>query len=80
MICQVVLWSNNVTTATDEAGRKLPDYQGRRDIMRAKILRDAPAEATFHIGYSGWDPPRVVMRISREDFASHPGFPPTYAR
>ena len=32
----------------DEKGEEMPDYQGRYDIVKYKIIADAPEDAVFN--------------------------------
>lgn len=50
MIRHVTRWSNGMVTVFDENGQQLPEYQGKYEDVREKILRDAPPDAEFNTG------------------------------
>lgn len=53
MIKDVLRFQNGEVMVFDERGEQLPEYQGRYDEVKEKILADAPASAQFFRG--GWN-------------------------
>lgn len=47
MIDYVIKFSNGIVIVFDEKGKQLPEYQGRYEEVRDKILADAPESARF---------------------------------
>ncbi len=47
MIKTVIRCSNNMVMVFDKKGEQIPEYQGRYEEVKGKILRDAPPEAQF---------------------------------
>ena len=54
MIKTVIRLRNDTVMVFDTAGEQLPEYQGRYEHVREKIVRNAPAGAIFNhwFGYS----------------------------
>ena len=47
MIDHVIKFSNAVVMVFDKNGHQMPEYQGRYEEVRDKILADAPESARF---------------------------------
>lgn len=47
MIDHVIKFSNGMVIVFDEKGEQLPEYQGRYEEAKDKILADAPPSARF---------------------------------
>ena len=47
MIDYVVKFPNGIVIVFDEKGEQIPEYQGRYEEFRDKILADAPPSARF---------------------------------
>lgn len=47
MIDHVIRFSNGMVMVFDEKGEQLPEYQGRYEEVKDKILADAPQSARF---------------------------------
>jgi len=47
MIDHVIKLSNRIVMVFDEKGEQLPEYQGRYEDVKAKILAHAPKSARF---------------------------------
>jgi len=47
MIKSVIRCQNNVVLVFDENDEQIPDYQGRYEVVKERILRDAPADTLF---------------------------------
>ena len=66
MIKYVVKSENGMVMVFDEKGEQIPEYQGRYEEVKDKILRDAPLNATFehviNLDRSG------VEAVSREEW------------
>lgn len=63
MINQVIRFQNDMVMCFDEEGEQLPEYQGRYEEVRDKILADAPQSAEFFVI---WNVPGNA--ISREEW------------
>ena len=50
MIQEVVKFKNGMVVVFDEGGEQVPQYQGRYEEVRAKILAHAPKGAKFFHG------------------------------
>lgn len=50
MIRKVILWQNGMVMVFDENGQQMSDYQGPKEEVWEKILRDAPQDASFEGG------------------------------
>lgn len=64
MINEVIKFGNDMVMVFDENGEQMPEYQGRYDEVRAKILARAPKEAKFFHG----DWPRVANLVLRKQW------------
>lgn len=60
MIKTVIRIKNNMVMVFDARGKQMPEYQGRYEEVKARILRDAPAGTVFNhwFGHSP-EPERV---------------------
>ncbi|MBA7624743.1 hypothetical protein ES703_32155 [subsurface metagenome] len=47
MIDEVIKFGNGNVMVFDEKGEQMPQYQGRYDAVKAKILAHAPGSAKF---------------------------------
>ncbi len=47
MIDNAVKFSNGIVLCFDENGEQMPEYQGRYEEVKDKILADAPQSARF---------------------------------
>lgn len=54
MIQKIIRLKNDTVMVFDEEGEQMPEYQGRYDDVRDRIMADAPAGAVFNhwFGYS----------------------------
>jgi hypothetical protein len=50
MINQVIRFQNDMVLVFDENGEQIPEFQGRYQDVRVKILARAPKEAKFYLG------------------------------
>ena len=50
MINNVIRFQNDMVMVFDERGEQVPEFQGRYDQVKAKILAHAPASAQFFHG------------------------------
>jgi hypothetical protein len=48
MINKIIRLKNDMVMVFDENGEELPEYQGRYDKVRDRIVADAPAGAVFN--------------------------------
>ena len=64
IIAHVYLWANGWVMVFDQDGRQLPSYQGNYAEVKARILADAPAEASFHRSAYGL----ATKDITRREF------------
>ena len=63
MIRSVIKSEKGMVLVFDEKGKQMPQYQGRYDKVRDRILRDAPPDAVF------WhDEVRQLKAVSREEW------------
>lgn len=46
-ITKVVRFADGMVMAFDQAGQQLLDYQGHADLVKARVLRDAPIDTAF---------------------------------
>ncbi len=60
MIQEVIKFSNGIVIVFDEKGEQLPQYQGRYEDVRVKILARAPRSAKFFHGE--WNLSNAVFR------------------
>ena len=64
MIDEVIKLPNGLVVVFDEEGEQMPEFQGRYQDVRAKILAQAPEGANFfHGGY-----PLEKNPIARKDW------------
>ena len=47
MISDVIKFQNGMVMVFDEQGEQIPEYQGRYEEVRDKIMADAPKSARF---------------------------------
>jgi len=64
MINEVIRFSNDIVLVFDEKGEQLPEFQGRYEEVRARILAYAPKEAKFFHG----DWPQVENPVPRKEW------------
>lgn len=50
MINNVIRFQNDMVVVFDENGEQMPEFQGRYDQVKARILARAPASAKFYHG------------------------------
>ena len=50
MISEVIKFENGMVLVFDEKGEQMPEFQGRYQDVRVKILARAPKEVTFYHG------------------------------
>ncbi len=48
MITKIIRLKNDMVMVFDENGEELPEYQGRYDDVRDRIVADAPTGAVFN--------------------------------
>ena len=64
MIKTVIRAANNMVIAFDEQGNQMPEYQGRYEEVKRKIITDTGTEAAF-VNWFGVSPePDVVSKIN----------------
>jgi len=63
-IATVYLWQNGMVRVYDNLGKPIPEYEGKYENVKDKILRDAPPETIFH--KAGFRKPRSI--VSREEW------------
>ncbi len=64
MIQQVIRFGNDMVIIFDEKGEQMPEYQGRYEDVRVKILARAPRSAKFFHG----DWPAVNNPVPRKEW------------
>lgn len=62
MFKSVIKLENDLVVVFDGNGQPVPEYQGKYDDVREKILRDAPPEAKFRCVVSS------LKAVSREEW------------
>lgn len=50
MINEVIRFQNDIAIVLNERGEQIPTFQGRYEVVKAKILAHAPASAKFSHG------------------------------
>jgi len=65
VIKSVVRCPNNMVIVFDEDDEQVPEYQGRYNAVRERILRDAPPNTLFGLWF---DYETDVRTISREEW------------
>ncbi len=60
MIKTVIRLRNNMVVVFDVKGEQIPDYQGRYEDVKERILRDAPSGTVFNHWFSHSLLPRKV--------------------
>ena len=69
----VILWTNGmvmvISSAHESPPRQMPEYQGRYEDVRDRILADAPEGAKFSI--CNWQT-KIGKEISRKEFKNGP--------
>jgi len=63
MIRSVIKSEKGMVLVFDEKGKQMPQYQGRYDKVRDRILHDAPPDVVF-----GHDEVRQLKPVSREEW------------
>ena len=61
MIKTVIRTSNNMVMVFNDEGEQMPEYQGRYEDVRDKILKDAPAGNVFNHWFSHSLEPAKVL-------------------
>lgn len=64
MIKTVIRLKNNMVMVFDEEGEQMPEYQGRYEDVKAKIITDAPSGSVFNHWFGHASEPQVVYRKS----------------
>lgn len=52
MINKVIIWQNGMVMVFDENGEQFPEYQGKKEEVLEKILKDKPE--TVEIEHQIW--------------------------
>ena len=52
MIKTAISFGKSMVMTFDGRGEQMPEYQGRYEVMRKKVLRSAPPDAVFATGFS----------------------------
>ena len=65
MIKSVIRCPNNMVLIFDEDDEQIPEYQGRYEEVKERILRDAPSEAVFGHWF---DYETDIRTVSREEW------------
>jgi len=60
MIKTVIRLRNDMVIVLNEDGEQMPEYQGYYDVVKKKILNDAPAGSVFNHWFGHSDKPDVV--------------------
>lgn len=58
----VVKSGNDMVMVFDQRGEQIPQYQGKYDEVKERILRNAPTDAVFAHGYTEAGELQVVPR------------------
>lgn len=62
VISMIIRLKDDMVMVFDAEGEQVPEYQGKYEGVRDKILRDAPPDAVFNLWLSNDDRPRFVER------------------
>jgi hypothetical protein len=68
MISEVIKLANGMVLVFDEKGEQMPEFQGRYEAVRTKILVRVPKEAKFYHGT--WNPlgRRIKGEVPRKEW------------
>ncbi|MBA7682127.1 hypothetical protein ES703_90473 [subsurface metagenome] len=64
MVKNVIRAANNMVIAFDEQGNQMPEYQGRYEDVKRKIMTDIGTEAAFIHWFNISSKPDIVSRIN----------------
>ena len=62
VIEMIIRLRNDAVMVFDANGEQIPEYQGKYEDVRGKILRDAPPDAVFTRWFSKADRPQIVSK------------------
>ena len=62
MIKTVMRFGNNMVMVFDKTGEQIPNYQGQYEKVKESVLRDAPPETIFALGFTETGELRKVSR------------------
>ena len=62
MIKTVFRFKNNMVMVFDKRGEQIPKYQGQYEKVKESILRDAPPDTIFALGFTDAGELREVSR------------------
>lgn len=62
MIKTVIRLRNDLVVVFDDEGEQMPEYQGRYEVVKGSILRDAPLDAAFTRWFDYEAAPEIVCR------------------
>ena len=62
MIKTVIRCPNNMVMVFDKRGEQIPKYQGQYEKVKESILRDAPPDTIFALGFTDAGELREVPR------------------
>jgi hypothetical protein len=65
MIKSVIRCPNNMVLVFDEDDEQVPEYQGKYEEVRERVLRDAPAETMFGLWF---DYETDIRTVAREEW------------
>ncbi len=65
MIKSVIRCPNDMVIVLDEEGEQVPEYQGRYEEVKERILKDAPPETAFGHWF---DYEADIRTVSREEW------------
>ena len=65
MIKTVMRFKNNMVMVFDKRGEQIPEYQGQCEDVKGSILKDAPAEAVFALGFTDAG---ELLKVPREEW------------
>ncbi len=60
MIKTVIRVENDMVMVFDENGEEMPEYQGYYDIVRYKIIADAPEDSVFNHWFGNSLKPHII--------------------
>jgi len=62
MIKSVIRCPNNMVVVFDDDDEQVPEYQGKYEEVRERVLRDAPADTLFGLWFDYETDVRTVLR------------------
>ena len=65
MIKIAIRFKNNMVIVFDEEEEQIPEYQGRYEEVKERILKDAPLDAVFAHGFTDTC---ELRKVPREDW------------